>query len=380
MENRFSKQIFYTLSILGACILNVSMIALAGYGVYRSVIQLINKQEIDWIVFASFCGAVLCFALDRILFEVRTTLRDDLEFDENGNKRKNEYKRLSAKEKAVIDREKLIAGELIISESEIKRMTHQGSKDPIGDMEKLVGLADIKEEIIKMHAMMEYAQTYKKEMPSAHYCFTGSPGTGKTTVARILTGILYQYKYIKKNQCLEVDGSVLKGRTPDETLQRTRRILQKSKGGVLFIDEAYSLLYGVNSDEIITELVKYMEDNKKEFVLILAGYKNEMEELIDANPGLYSRINKYWNFKDYDITELKEIFRNIANQAGYFVDENAYDEFEISIMKEKNNKNFGNARTVRNIFEKTLEKHAYNVIKNHINKKQAFCITAEDIA
>lgn len=339
MENKFNY-IIYPLSIIFAVISDVFMVIFAALGIM--IVLNANVPEYIPVKYGPmpyFILAAACFGLDRLLFSLRTGVRNKIEFDENGKKKNNLYKNLSSADKAVIDKQMLLDSERILSESEFKKVIHKGVRNPQHELDKLIGLANLKNEIKKMEATMEYAKTYEKnkkhDIASNHMCFMGSPGTGKTTVARIMTRLLYKYKYIKKNQCIEVDASFLKGDTPDNTLKKVRMVLQRSKGGVLFIDEAYSLLDGINSKEIVAELVKFMEDNKKDFVLILAGYQNEMKELINSNPGLYSRINKYFLFKDYDINELKDIFRLTANEAGFYVESDAYDAFEIKINKEK---------------------------------------------
>ena len=349
---------------------NISNISIGRFSISTGVIS---------FILVVFTG--LCVILNRVFFVIRTNAREKLEFDEFGQKKGNEYKNLSAKEKREIDRQRLIDAERLLSASELKSVIHKGSSNPETDLNELIGLSEAKKEVKNLEALLAYNQKYgnKKQTDPIHFCFLGSPGTGKTTVARIMTGILYKYKYIKKNQCVEIDASFLKGTTPDETLKKTKIILQKSKNGVLFIDEAYSLLSGVNGDEIVAEMVKYMEDHKNEFVLILAGYQEDMKRLINSNPGLYSRIRKYIWFRDFDITELKEIFRLAANREGYYVENDAYDQLEIRIGKEKSGQNFGNARTILNIFQSAKEKHAYNVMNGYLGKEKIKAICAEDI-
>jgi len=374
------NRILYLLSIVFGAAGKVGMIICGFYAGFE-VISIVAGSGSENHLFLFIVLGFLCFLIDKFLFQVRTNARDSLEFDEYGNKKRNLYKNLSAKEKQEIDRQRLSDQERLLSSAELKRITKSGSKNPVKELQELVGLYEVKEEVLKMQAMMEYEKRYGKKGKAKgnHLCFLGSPGTGKTTVARIMTGILYQYKYIKKNQCIEIDGSFLKGATPDDTLRKTRMILQRSKNGVLFIDEAYSLLSGINSAEIIAELVKYMEDHKEDFVLILAGYSKEMENLINSNPGLHSRIQKYLWFKDYDITELKEIFRIYANQQGYYVDSGTYDVLEIRLDKERKSPNFGNARTVKNILNQSIEKHAYHIMNGILPKDKVYVICECDI-
>lgn len=358
----------------------ITIIGAIGFAIV-SLLSFFNYKNTRGYIFAAL--AIICFVIYKIMFNIRTNARNNIEFDEFGNKNGSSYKNLSSQQKKEIDFQLLAESEKIISSGEIKKITFKGSKDPEGELRKLIGLNNVKIEVLRIKAKMEYDLKYKKKRTNTnngnHMCFAGSPGTGKTTVARIMAGILYKYRCIKENKYMEVDASFLKGPTPDLTLKRVKIILNKAKGGVLFIDEAYSLLSGINAAEIIAEIVKYMEDYKQDFVLILAGYQNDMRRLIDSNPGLYSRISKYILFEDYNIGELKEIFTVVANEAGYCVDASAYERFEAEIMKEKKAKNFGNARSVKNLFQRALDKHAYNVMNKIIDKNKVYVITGADI-
>lgn len=371
------KQLKYIISI----ILSVAtLMGAIGLGAF-AVLFLFDGNVTGTIICAG--AAVICLVIYKIMFNVRTQAREDADFDQYGNKKGVAYKNLSAKDRRAIDLQRLADSERILSTGELKKITFKGSKDPEGELNNLIGLETVKEDVLRIKAKIEYGKKYKKKTTNnsngLHMCFSGSPGTGKTTVARIMAGILYKYRCIKENKYIEVDAAFLKGSTPDETVRRTQAILSKARGGVLFIDEAYSLLNGVNAAEIVACLVKYMEDNKKDFVLILAGYQNDMKKLIDSNPGLASRISKYLYFKDYNIEELKTIFTALANEAGYCVDEGAYERFEMEIMKEKAKKNFGNARSVRNLFQKCLDNHAYNVMTNAIGEDKVYVITGIDV-
>lgn len=374
----------YVITIIFSVLAKVGMILLAALLVVGLLNgSLLSNGEISLLAILYLVGIVICFALDRGLFYLRVNSREAVEFDEKGNKKKNTYKYLSAKEKKEIDKQHLQEQERILSIAELKKMTHKGSLTPEEDLNKLIGLKNVKEDVLKMKAKMEYDKKYQKKKASSissyHMCFLGNPGTGKTTVARIMTGLLYKYKYIKQNKYIEVDASELKGSTPDETLKRTKMILNRSDNGVLFIDEAYSLLSGVNGSELIAEIVKFMEDHKDNFILILAGYKKDMTDLINSNPGLYSRINKFLLFKDYDLNELQDIFRYTANEAGYCVDADACEKFAIKIDRERKKNNFGNARSVKNIFNQILNNHAFNIMNGLIDNQKTYIITGKDV-
>lgn len=375
--NKFKDQLKYNASIILAVI---SVFAAVGLGV-TALTSILKNQVVIGVVCGAGAGG--CYALYKWLYKVRTDMRSDLEFDDFGNKKGNAYKNLSAKQKKELDLQILADNERIISSGELKKITFKGSKDPEQELNSLIGLTNVKNEVLRMKAKMEYDKQYGQKGATAqtghHMCFTGSPGTGKTTVARIMAGILFKYNCIKENKYIEVDASFLKGASPDLTLKRVKMVLNKAKGGVLFIDEAYSLLNGVNAAEIIAEIVKYMEDNKQDFALILAGYQNDMKRLIDSNPGLHSRISKYVHFNDYNIEELKDIFTSVANGAGYCVEASAYERFENRIIKEKSAKNFGNARTVKNIFQQSLDNHAFNIMNGALDEDKAYTITGIDV-
>ena len=202
--------------------------------------------------------------------------------------------------------------------------------------------------------------------------------THNTTIARIMTSFLYQYGYIKENKCIEIDGNFLKAGTDSAT--KTELVIREAFGGVLFIDEAYALMDSsdASGEQVIATLIKQMEDNRDKFILILAGYTNEMKKLIAANPGFESRIKDYLYFPDYNEVEMREILRFMANKQNFFVDESAYSVFDVVVGKERRLKSFGNARTVRNILDKAIDKHSLNLMKNVIGQEDRYRLVAAD--
>ena len=203
--------------------------------------------------------------------------------------------------------------------------------------------------------------------------------THNTTIARIMTGFLYQYGYIKENKCVEVDGNFLKAGT--QTAIKTTMIIRQAFGGVLFIDEAYALVQGDQyGQDAIATLIKQMEDNRDRFVLILAGYTNEMRDLLESNPGFQSRIKEFLFFEDYSDEEMVTIFTMMAKTKGYTLDFNAKQKLLQRIQAERPLASFGNARTARSILDEAIEKHAYHCISQKLPDEQRYVIGVMDIA
>ena len=337
--------------------------------------ELIIKEKSKTIIIFLFIFSLFFYLLGNFL---RINYREKIIYDKNGKYKNIRIGKLSRKDRDRIAKETFINEEMLFGSGFLQRITHKGTKNPTEKLDSLIGLVSVKKEIKKLEARMQYSKK-DKEKPSMHMCFLGNPGTGKTTVARIMTSFLYQNKFIKENKCIEIDGNTVKGSSSGETNKKLNLLLDKAKHGVLFIDEAYSLMYGAYSKEIIATILKRMEDEKTSFVLILAGYKNEMENLINTNPGFKSRIRHFLNFPDYDLPQLLEIFRILCNSKGFYVSEEAMEKYETKIEKERKTKNFGNARTVRNDFEDTIDEHAYNYINGIIPKDKKNIICKEDI-
>lgn len=222
-------------------------------------------------------------------------------------------------------------------------------------LNELIGLSSIKESIKKIKA---YALKNKDDKNlNLHMCFNGNPGTGKTEVARIIAGILYENGILKNNKVVETDRSGLVGEYVGETAQKTLNIINKSMGGVLFIDEAYALAEQGSFDygkEAISTLIKAMEDNRGKFCVILAGYKNEMDKLISSNPGFKSRIQFFLDFPNYTRDELNQITRKMIKDRNYNCQDDVVNRIlDITEIKRKQN-DFSNAREIRNIIDQTI--------------------------
>ena len=254
------------------------------------------------------------------------------------------------------------------------------------ELDELVGLKKVKESFKDLVNLITLKNKTKDDLKindiNLHMVFLGNPGTGKTTVARLVSNILYNLNYIKQNKLIEVTAKDLIAEYVGQTSIKTENVIQKALGGVLFIDEAYQLSTkdnqnSYNSDAIAT-LIKEMEDKRDDLVVIFAGYTKEMNDFLDSNSGIVSRIGYTLTFDDYTTKELIDIFKVFSTKAGFIIEEDALKELEKIIDENRNMKNFGNARFVRNVFEKTIINHAKNT-KNTKNKTILKTITKKDI-
>lgn len=289
-----------------------------------------------------------------------------------------DYFKLSDKERKEYDKQRKEEMNRVMPDSTIRKASHPGSKNPEADMAQLSGMDGVKDKIEKIVARAAYDKEHGKKGAgyTSHYVFYGAPGTGKTTFARILTGFLYKNKIIKKNLCIEVDGNLLKASAPGEGAMKAEILVKNAIGGVLFIDEAYSMAEGYGNEAVDT-LIKLMEDMRGQFVLILAGYTEPMSRLLSSNPGFRSRIKDYIEFPDYTVKEAEGIFRSMAAQAGLKVSKEAIIRFRARYENELPKADFGNARTVRNILDEAITNHAVRIKKDHNAKTNL--IIAEDI-
>ncbi len=244
----------------------------------------------------------------------------------------------------------------------------ENTKSGLDQLNELIGLESVKAEVRQLASFIAIQKEREKNAlrsasVSYHCVFTGNPGTGKTTVARILAEIYHEMGVIKKGHLIETDRSGLVAEYVGQTAVKTNKIIDSALDGVLFIDEAYSLIQGGGQDygnEAIATLLKRMEDDRKRLVVILAGYTNEMKQFIDSNPGLQSRFNRYIEFPDYTAEELAQIFMKKVEECQYSCDTDVQASI-VDIMKHTvatKDQNFGNARFVRNLFEKAIQRQA----------------------
>lgn len=264
--------------------------------------------------------------------------------------------------------------------------------DPYQELDELIGLGSVKEEVrslanfVKLQKERE-AKGLKTAKVSYHLVFYGSPGTGKTTVARIVGRIYKDLGVLKKGHTVETDRAGLCGQYVGQTGPKTDSVVAKALDGVLFIDEAYSLVPegGAGNDygqEAISTILKRMEDYRDRLVVIVAGYKNEMQRFIDSNPGLQSRFNRYIDFPDYSADELSQIFKMYMQKNQYALSKEAEaylkERFEYAVAHK--DRNFGNARYARNVFEKSIQAQANRLAnEKDLDKDKLTELTVDDL-
>lgn len=264
------------------------------------------------------------------------------------------------------------------------------AKDSFLELENLIGLKEVKRTLAEVTAFSLIQNkrselNLKTDSTALHMVFKGNPGTGKTTVARILGRIMKDIGILSKGHLLEVERADLVGEYIGHTAQKTRELLKKSLGGIIFVDEAYTLAQGGEKDfgkEAIASLVKAMEDNRDNLIVILAGYSDEMERFLRSNPGLRSRFPIHIHFSDYGSEELFQIALKMYSERDYELSNRCRWKFKKGLedFVKRRHPHSGNARYVRNLVEKSIRLQALRIVdKKYITRKDLISIEERDL-
>ena len=264
-------------------------------------------------------------------------------------------------------------------------------EDLLKELDKLIGLANVKNQVqrlIKFNQIQKLRTIngLKETDKTMHLAFLGNPGTGKTSVARIIGKMYRSIGCLSKGHFIEVSRTDLIAEYQGQTAVKVKKLINRAKGGVLFIDEAYSITENDHCDsygrECLTELTKALEDYRDDLVVIVAGYTRPMEQFFESNPGLKSRFNNFIHFPDYDIDELFDIFCHICKENEYKLNTQAKMLVREWLLKklEKKDENFSNGRLVRNLFDEVITNQAIRLSnQTKISKQDLVMLTKEDI-
>lgn len=275
---------------------------------------------------------------------------------------------------------------------DLKESSNVSLDELLNQLDELVGLKNVKQQV---RDLIDYNQVQhlreknglKKSNKTLHMAFLGNPGTAKTTVARIVGRMYKAIGLLSKGQFIEASRTDLIAEYQGQTAIKVKRLINRAKGGVLFIDEAYSITENDHSDsygrESLTELTKALEDYRNDLVVIVAGYTNLMERFFESNPGLKSRFNTFISFSDYSLDELVRIFNYTCNQNDYVAEEQAIEKVRDLLQMKLNEKDdhFSNGRLVRNLFDDITMNQSKRLSKltGNIAKESLMLITKEDV-
>ncbi|MBS7255162.1 AAA family ATPase [Flavobacterium branchiicola] len=281
------------------------------------------------------------------------------------------------------------------SKTDKKEIDHLPEEDTLEkvlkELNELVGLAEVKKDVSELINLLEIQKKRSKQglknvEITLHTVFLGPPGTGKTSVARLLSRIFKHLGFLSKGQMYETDREGLVAGYVGQTATKVNAAVESSLGGVLFVDEAYALTQNAFGNdygaEAVNTLLKRMEDHREDLAVVVAGYTEPMKIFIESNPGLRSRFNRYFHFSHFSPAELFQIFESFCSKSDFIISEEAKEKLTdtFELLYESKNESFGNARVVRNLFEKCVQNQANRIVKlKKVTNKVLKTLTEEDI-